>query len=117
MKLEKYDSNERSSRAVVAGDLIFIGGTTAPADVDDIADQTKFVLAKLEKELEMCGGCKANLVSATIYLRNMEDYAGMNAVWNNWLKDVTPPSRACVSPCLVGDHALVEISVIGAKKD
>jgi len=117
MKLKKIDSNERSSRAVVAGNLIFIGGTTAPMDVEGITDQTRFVLAKLERELEMCGGCKANLVSATIYLRSMNDYVGMNTVWNDWLKDVVPPSRACVSPVLAGDHALVEISVVGATND
>lgn len=116
MTIEKFDSTARSSRAVAAGDFVFIGGTTAPAGVEGIAEQTRFVVKKLETELEKYGSCKANLVSATIYLRSMDDYNGMNEVWNSWLSDVIAPSRACVCVTLAGDHALVEISVIGAKK-
>ena len=116
MKIEKFETNERSSRVVVVDSLVFIGGTTAPAEVEGIADQTKFVLNKLEGLLEQYGSCKANLLSATIYLKSLDDYNGMNACWNEWLKDVVAPSRACVGAVLAGSHALVEISLIAAKK-
>lgn len=116
MKIEKFETNERSSRVVVAGDLVFIGGTTAPAEVEGIADQTSFVLNKLNDLLEQYGSCKANILSATIYLRSLDDYNGMNEVWNAWLKDVVAPSRACVGAVLAGSHARVEISLIAAKK-
>ncbi len=114
MQIERFESNERSSRVVTAGELIFIGGTTAPADVEGITAQTRAVLERLENLLKAHGSDKSRLLSATIYLRSMDDYAGMNAVWNDWLKDVVAPTRACICAVLAGDHALVEISLIGA---
>lgn len=114
MRIEHFEVNERSSRVITAGELIFIGGTTAPADVEGIGPQTRAVLERLEALLKEHGSNKSCLLSATIYLRSMEDYAGMNAVWNDWLKDVVPPTRACICAVLAGNHALVEISLIGA---
>ena len=41
----------------------------------------------------------------------MENFAALNAVWNDWVDADIPPSRACVSGGLYRPDALVEIVV------
>lgn len=62
----------------------------------DITEQTRSMLAALEKTLEQVGSTKAHLLMATLYLCDMADYDGMNAVWEQWLPHGAAPARACV---------------------
>ncbi|MFB0936922.1 MAG: Rid family hydrolase, partial [Propionivibrio sp.] len=52
---------------------------------------------------------------ATIYLRDMADYAAMNAVWDEWVPEGTAPVRACVEARLANPDMRVEIVIVAAR--
>ena len=80
----------------------------------DIAVQTREVLAAVEKRLLQAGSSKSRLLMTTIYLRDMADFDGMNAVWDNWVPEGTAPARACVQARLANPEMRVEVVVIAA---
>jgi len=60
------------------------------------------------------GGDKSKLISATIWLADMGDFAEMNAVWDAWVSPGNTPCRACVESKLAAPQFTVEIGVIAA---
>jgi enamine deaminase RidA (YjgF/YER057c/UK114 family) len=56
------------------------------------------------------------MLSATVYVRDMKDFAAMNAVWDAWVPAGHAPARACVEARMARPELLVEISVIAALK-
>ncbi|WP_018604687.1 RidA family protein [Uliginosibacterium gangwonense] len=83
----------------------------------DIRHQTESMLDLLEKTLEQAGSCKSRLLMATIYLIDMADYDGMNAVWEKWLPPGAAPSRACVQVVRLAKPGWrVEIAVQAAQR-
>ncbi|GFD70575.1 Rid family hydrolase, partial [Alteromonas sp. KUL106] len=55
------------------------------------------------------------MLSATNYLKTMDDFAKMNEVWDNWVPEGYAPARACVTADMARDALLVEISVVAAE--
>lgn len=115
--IERIGVSERNSRAVVHGGLVFLPGVV-PGDNPpslDIAEQAKMTLDKVEKQLAEAGSAKEQLLSATVYLRDINDFAGFNAVWNAWIAPGNPPARTCVQACMSRQNNLCEVTVIAAK--
>jgi enamine deaminase RidA (YjgF/YER057c/UK114 family) len=111
MTIQRLDANNRLAQATVANGFVFTAGVV-PDDVSqDIGGQTRQVLAKIEDLLRRAGSDKTKLMSATIYLPAIADFAGMNAVWDAWLAPGCAPARACVIAGLVNPAWRVEISV------
>ena len=81
-----------------------------------ITEQTQTMLDKVEDLLEQAGSDKEHILSATIYVKTMDDFAAMNAVWDNWVPEGFAPARACVEASMARDALLVEISVVAAEK-
>jgi len=46
----------------------------------------------------------------------MDDFAAMNAIWDNWVVEGFAPARACVECAMARPELLVEISIIAAEK-
>jgi enamine deaminase RidA (YjgF/YER057c/UK114 family) len=65
-------------------------------ETGDIAAQTVDLLNNLDKVLANAGTDKSRLLQVQVYLTDMNDYDGFNAVWENWLPEGCAPSRACV---------------------
>ena len=108
------DSNHRMSQIVVHGDTVYLAGQVAKGD--SVAAQTTGILEQIDKLLAKAGTDKSRLVSATIWVCSMDDFADMNAVWDAWVDPANPPARACVeSPRLATPEFQVEIMVIAAK--
>lgn len=72
--------------------------------------------AKIDKLLAECGNLRRKLVSATIWLKSMDDYAGMNEIWDRRIDIVNPPACACGVVRLAHDHYLVKIIATAAVK-
>jgi enamine deaminase RidA (YjgF/YER057c/UK114 family) len=95
-------------------DLVYAVATAPGATV---AEQTRNVLATIEKNLEQLGSGRTRLISATVYL---SDLAGtkteMDRVWDEWIGSDPAhwPQRACVQTGLAADNR-VEIVVIAAR--
>lgn len=116
MNIERLETGQRMSRIVKHNGTIYLCGQVA-ADADkDITEQTQTMLDKVETLLEQAGSDKEHLLSATIYVRDMKDFAAMNTVWDAWVPKGHAPARACVEARMARPELLVEISVIAAEK-
>lgn len=110
----RIDQNARRSRAVVHGGLVFLAGQVANDSSGNIRQQTEQALAKIDDLLDQAGTDKSKLVNATIWLRTMDDYDGMNAVWDAWVVPGNTPARCCGKVELADPALRVEIMVVAA---
>jgi enamine deaminase RidA (YjgF/YER057c/UK114 family) len=109
----RIETNQRMSRVVKAGGLVFIGGQTSADPSPDIALQTARVLEKIDAFLEKAGIDKTRLVSAQVWLADISrDFSGMNQVWDAWVPQGHAPARATVQAQLASPDLLVEIAVV-----
>ena len=114
MSITRMDSNQRMSQIVVHGDTVYLAGQVAKGD--SVAAQTTGILDQVDQLLAKAGTDKSKLISATIWLCSMDDFADMNGVWDSWVDPANVPARACVeSPRLATPDYHVEIMVIAAK--
>jgi 2-iminobutanoate/2-iminopropanoate deaminase len=105
------------SQAIRAGGLVFVSGQLAlrpdHAEIvgDTIQDQTEQVLANLRAILEAAGSGLDRLVKTTVYLADLDDFAGMNEVYAQHVGD-RPPARATIEVAALPSGAKVEIEAI-----
>lgn len=107
------------SQAIRAGSLLFVSGQI-PLDpatgqlVDgDIAAQTHRVFANLRAILEAAGSSLDDVVRATVYLADMDDFAVVNEVYGGYFSSPAP-ARATVQAARLPKDARVEIDVIAS---
>lgn len=112
MEITRIETSARMSRIVIHGDTIYLCGQVANDTSGDIKAQTASVLEKIDHLLMSVNSDKTRLLSATVYLPNMEHFGAMNEVWDAWVPAGHAPARACVEARLAKSEYLVEISVI-----
>ncbi|RKS18956.1 enamine deaminase RidA (YjgF/YER057c/UK114 family) [Pseudomonas sp. WPR_5_2] len=113
----RIETNQRMSRAVGYGGLIFVGGQVADDRSQDIKGQTEQVLAKLDGYLEKMGVDKSRILTAQIWLKDIaHDFTGMNEIWDAWVAEGFAPARATVQAQLGTTDMLVEIAITAAAK-
>ncbi len=105
------------SSAVIVGDYVFVSGHVGsvletgevPAGIEA---QTAQSLEDVSQVLQKAGTSLANVVKATVFLKNIEDFATMNQVYRRYFpKD--PPARTTVGVAgLAGPDLLIEIEVV-----
>jgi len=105
------------SQAIKANGFIFTSGQIAidPATqqvvAGDVAAQTERVLRNLSEILEAAGSGLGKVVKSTVFLKSMDDFAAMNAVYGEYFSSA-PPSRSTVEVARLPRDVLVEIDVI-----
>jgi 2-iminobutanoate/2-iminopropanoate deaminase len=108
------------SQGVRAGNLLFIAGQGAVDDEGkvvgkgDIREQTRVTLDRVRRVCEEAGGDLSNVVTATVFLTDLDDFAAYNEAWVEAFGDHRP-ARATVRADLLFDM-LVEVqatAVIG----
>ncbi|MBW6425111.1 RidA family protein [Rhizobium sp. XQZ8] len=116
--IERFGVGKRGSLAVMhQGTGYFACTPQAPYDGSlSTAEQTRQLLAKAEGRLAEIGSAKEGLILCAIILANMDDYAAMNEVWDEWVADVAPPARACFEARLASPDLKVEMIMISAAK-
>jgi enamine deaminase RidA (YjgF/YER057c/UK114 family) len=114
MTMQPLDVAARLSQAVVANGFVYTAGVVPDDATQDVAGQTRQILAKIDDLMRRAGTDKSKAVSATIYLPALADLAAMNAVWDAWVTPGRPPARACVIAQLVNPAWRVEISLVAA---
>lgn len=112
--IERIESGSRMSQAVVCNGMVFLAGQVAEGGSADVGEQTREVLASIDRLLAAAGTSKAHLLSAQIYLAEIADFAAMNAVWDAWIADAGKPARATVQAALARPQWKVEIVVTAA---
>ncbi len=106
----------RMSKIIIHNDTIYLCGQVAKDSKTDIREQTQTMLDKVDGLLDQAGSDRQHILSATIYIKDMQDFASMNEVWDAWVVEGYSPARACVQASLARPELLVEISVIAAVK-
>lgn len=110
----RIENNKRLSRVGYNG-IVWVGGLTADDSSQDIQGQTRQVPAKIDAYLAKAGTSKNRLVSAEIWLKDIErDFEGMNKVWDAWVPADAAPARATGESKLARSPLLIEIIVIAA---
>lgn len=114
MTIQRFHSGPRMSQAVVCNGMVFLAGQVAEDAIQDIAGQTRQVLAAIDGLLAEAGSDKSRLLSAQIFLTDIADFAAMNKVWEAWVAPGQTPARATVQAPLAKPQYKVEIVVIAA---
>jgi 2-iminobutanoate/2-iminopropanoate deaminase len=105
------------SQAIKANGFVFVSGQLSlrPGDKEltagEIGPQTEQVFANLRAILEAAGTSLDNLVKTTVFLQNLDDFAGMNEVYSKHVGE-RPPARSTVEVAKLPSGALVEIEAI-----
>lgn len=115
MSIERIGSTERMSKIVKHNGTIYLCGQTASDAAWDIKEQTQRCLDKVDALLAEAGSERNKILSVTIYVRDMKDFAGMNEVWDAWVADGEKPARACVEARMARPDILVELCVVAAQ--
>jgi 2-iminobutanoate/2-iminopropanoate deaminase len=108
------------SQAIRAGNLVFTAGQVAldpetqQVVASGIAEQTVRVLENLKAILEEAGSSLAQTIKATVFLKDLNDFATMNAIYATYMAadGVTPPARSTVEVSRLPKDVLVEIDLI-----
>jgi len=107
------------SQAVRAGQLLFLSGQVAldPATGQmvegGIAEQTRRVFENLAAVLTAGGRSFADVVRATVFLADMNDFVAMNEIYGQYFKEPYP-ARATVQVARLPKDARVEIDLIAS---
>jgi len=117
MTIERRNVGKRLSDLVIyapppGGRLVYLAGQVAEDPNADITAQTRSVLKQIDRLLDEAGSDKTRMLSTTIYLADMSDYAAMNAVWDAWVPQGEPPARATVEARLANPAYRVEMQVV-----
>ena len=105
------------SQAIKAAGLVFVSGQLSlrPGDKEltggEIGAQTEQVFANLRAILEEAGSSLEKLVKTTVFLQDLDDFAGMNEVYARHV-GATPPARSTIEVAKLPSGALVEIEAI-----
>jgi len=107
------------SQAVEAGGLVFVSGQV-PLNLEGkiveggIEEQTVQALENLKAVLEAAGLGFREVVSVTVYLRDLGDFQLFNEVYGRCFS-AEPPARACVEVSALPRGARVEISAVAVR--
>ena len=112
MTIHRLHPGSRMSEAVRIGDIVFLAGQIPDDLTGDIAKQTREVLGNIDAVMAELGGSKADIASVQVWLSDMSDFQGMNAVWDAWVDPANPPARATCGVALARPGMRVEMIVV-----
>ncbi|MEO8136110.1 MAG: RidA family protein [Betaproteobacteria bacterium] len=115
MPIQRFHVGKRLSEMVVHDNTVYLAGQVADDPTADAASQVRQVLEQIDKLLAEVGSDKTKILSATIYLPSMGDFAALNAGWEAWVPAGHCPARATVEAKLAAPEYKVEIQLIAAK--
>ena len=109
------------SQAVLVNQTLYTSGQialhpkTMELILDNIEVETKQVMENLKAVLEAAEMTFENVVKATIFIMNMNDFARINAVYASYFNELTAPARETVQVTCLPKNVNIEISVVAIK--
>lgn len=110
------------SHATTNGQLLFTAGQipiTPAGEVlrdEPIGVQTDQSLSNLERILAAEGLTMADVLKTTVYMTDIDDFDGMNAVYRDFFES-DPPARTALEVRRIADDAAIEIEAVAARSD
>jgi enamine deaminase RidA (YjgF/YER057c/UK114 family) len=117
MEIKRLHVGKTLSEVAIHNGTVYLAGQIAEDLTQDIAGQTKEVLGHIDRLLAEAGSDKSRILMCQIFLSELEDFAAMNAVWNEWVAQGNTPPRATVQAKLAKPEWLVEMVVTAALKE
>lgn len=112
--IQRIGGSARFSAITIHNKTVYLAGQVSQLKDGDITEQSNDVFAKVDALLEEAKTDVSRVLSVQIWLKTMDDYAGMNDIWDNWIDTKNAPVRVCVEAPMAQPHYLVEILVIAA---
>lgn len=113
----KWEDIVGYSRAVRIGNMIEVAGTTAVDEkgqvvgLGDPAEQTKFILSKIEKALTSAGATLNDVIRTRMFVTNIADWETIGRIHGLYFKDIKPVATMVEVKSLISPELLVEIEV------
>mgnify|MGYP003385664901 CR=1 FL=1 len=104
----------RLSETAIHNGVVYLAGQVPDDDSKDIQGQTAEVLGMVDRLLVEAGSDKSRILNVQIFLADLTDFAGMNAVWDAWVAPGNAPPRATVQARLAHPGWKIEIVVTAA---
>lgn len=108
------------SQAIEANGVLYVSGQipfvpeTMTLVSDDVQAQTRQSLENVGAILKEAGYSFQDVVKASVFIKDMNDFVKINEIYNEYLGDVKP-ARACVEVARLPKDVKVEIEVIATK--
>ena len=112
--IQRLHPSARYAEATVHNGTVYLAGQVADDATQDIGGQTRQVLAAIDKLLAEAGSDKSRVLMAQIFIADLADFDGMNAVWDAWVSPEGKPARATVEARLARPAWRVEIVITAA---
>ncbi|MCL6284956.1 RidA family protein [Ruegeria sp. 2012CJ41-6] len=112
--IDRKHISARMSKIVTHNSVVYLCGQVGAGET--VAEQTRDCLSRIDALLEEAGSGREHILQAIVWLRDMADFAEMNAVWDAWVPAGHAPARACGEARLARDVLKVEIIVTAALK-
>lgn len=112
--VQRFDVSKRLSEMAVHNGVCYLAGQVAADASADISGQTQQVLAAIDALLARAGSDKSKLLMVQIYIKDLADFAALNAVWEAWVPAGHAPPRATVMADLARPEWRVEMVVTAA---
>lgn len=116
MEITRLHVGKRLSEVAIHNGTIYLAGQIAEDTTQDIVGQTREVLGHVDRLLMEAGSDKTCILSCQIYIADMQHFAGMNEVWDDWVAMGHTPPRATVEAKLANPAGLVEIVITAAQR-
>jgi len=113
--IERFDVGPRLSEIAIHNGTVYLAGQVPDDLSQDIGGQTAQVLGMVERLLVQAGSDKSRILMAQIFLKDVGEIGGMNAVWDAWIPQGHTPPRATVQAAMANPLYRIEIVVTAAQ--
>ncbi|CAG9610114.1 RidA family protein [Pseudoneobacillus rhizosphaerae] len=108
------------SQGIIVNNIFYSSGqipltTEGQMVTGDVKDQTHQVFKNLQALLETAGASFETVIKATVFIKNMDDFAAINEVYGQYFNS-HKPARSCVEVAKLPKDALIEIEVVALVK-
>ena len=112
--IKRFEIGARMSEVAVHNGTVYLAGQVANDASQDIQGQTAQVLAAIDTLLARAGSDKSKILMTQIFLADLADFGGMNAVWDSWVGVGQTPPRATVRAALARPEWKIEVIITAA---
>lgn len=113
-EIKRLHSGPKLTRVIIHNDIVYLCGQVAKDYDGDITEQTRSMLERVDEHLAEAKTDRSNILSATIYIRDIDQVSKMNAAWSEWLGDAPRPASTCVQAQMTKPNILVEVTITAA---
>ena len=106
-----YNQAVKAGNTLYVSDQIPIDPSTGELVITGVEDETRMVMSNLEAVLKEAGFCFDQVVKCSIFIKNMDDFGKINAIYGESFKE-NPPARETVEVSKLPKNVNVEISCI-----